>query len=449
MQRITRASFWIFVGILAYAPLHILLSTWFGTSFGLLPAAKIAKDVLMVWGLGMAACAYLSKQGIRELFRDKLMWLIAAYTALTLLLAVIKPTDQDAEILGIVFNLRFLAFFVYGALLTQLMDVRELRRKSLIAVLMSAFVVLTFGVVQYLFLPTNALTHLGYSRANGVLPAFFIDDKPDLERIMSTQRDPNSLGSYVLIIVGLAGALWLRSKRGRKLAYGFLMLSALCLWFSFSRSAWIGGVLVIMTLAMFIPHKPKISHKQVKLLVITTILALIMLVLGIVASWNTYLVQNVILHADQSTTLEDPNQLRIRFVRESIAKIQHNPLGSGPGTAGLASIRNNVQGTQLNEDYYLQVATEVGLVGLALFMAILVLVGWRLLIQAKSGDWLAVGLFVSLVGLMFTNILVHIWATEAVAYTWWGLAALTLIHPWPPASKTAILQRTKRPNKTT
>ncbi len=443
MHRATRLSLWIFVGLLAYAPLHILLSTWFGSAFGVLPLAKVAKDIVMVWGAGIALGAYLTKYGTRTAYKDRLLQLIALYALLTVILALARPTDQEAEIVGIVFNLRFLVFFVYGLLLTKLVDIRGLRQKSLVAVLASALIVLVFGVLQYTTLPNNALTHAGYSRQNGVLPAFFIDDKPDLERIMSTQRDPNSFGSYVLIIIGLAGALWARGKRFRSLSRGFLLLSALCLWFSFSRSAWIGGLLTAVVLVLLQPnHRARLkAHK--KQLLGAGIVVMIVAITGLVAARNTYLVQNVILHADSSTVLEDPNQLRLRFFRESVEEIGGNPLGSGPGTAGLASIRNTIQGVQLNENYYLQIAAEIGVVGLVLFLSILGMLAWRLWQRATS-DWLAIGLLASMIGLLFTNALVHIWSTEAVAYTWWGLAALAMPGSWHVAPKPAILKRTKK-----
>ena len=129
----------------------------------------------------------------------------------------------------------------------------------------------------------------------------------------------------------------------------------------------------------------------------------------------------MVFHADESTVLEDPNQLRARFWQESIEDIVQNPFGSGPGTAGLASIKNDVQGIILNENYYLQIGTEVGVVGLAIFLAILATTAYRLWgVQGIA----AAGLFASFIGLAFTNALVHIWSNEAVAYTWWGLAGL-------------------------
>lgn len=433
------------MGVLAYAPLHILLSTWVGTSFGVLYAAKAAEDVVMVIGAGTTLVLYLRKYGFAYIRRNRmLVGLIGAYMAVTLLLAAVRPTDQDAEMIGLVFNLRFLVFFVYGVLLAQLVDKRELRHKSLVAVTASALVVLAFGVVQYTALPNNALKHLGYSRQNGVLPAFFIDDKPDLERIMSTQRDPNSFGSYVLIILGVAGALWTRGKRFRNLSRGFLLLGGLCLWFTFSRSAWLGAIAVLLALVGLQPSARRwinVHHK--KLMVIGFAVGAI-IAGGLFMARHTYVVQNVLFHADQSTVLEDPNQLRVRFFRESVADIAHHPLGSGPGTAGLASIHNTVQGTQLNEDYYLQIAVETGVIGVMLFIAILAYVAWRIWIEVRHGDWLALAVLASLTGLIFTNLLVHIWSSEAVAYTWWGLAAVAVAPSWHAPQKPAILKRTKQ-----
>ncbi len=417
---LTRASRYIFYGLLVYMPFHIPLSTWLGTTLGLLGPLKAAKDVVLVAGFLITLFLSLRQPGFREWLRDKLIWLIGGYVLLMLLLALLHPTDVDAEVLGIVYNTRFLLFFLYASLLTRLYAPDELGRTALRLVLASATVVLFFGVLQYALLPSDVLTHLGYARSNGVLPAFFIDDKPDLERVMSTLRDPNSLGSYVLIIGSVCLAFLLRTKDryARQMAWGLLALGLLCLWFTFSRSAWLGALAVLLTTVVV---AKKVGRR---VLIGLAGVALVGLVL-MAATRKTYFVQNVILHADESTVLEDPNELRVRFWRESVEAIAAKPLGHGPGTAGLASIRNNVQGTVLNENYYLQIAHEAGLPGLGLFLTILILAGLRLY-RLSGGQPLALALFAGLIGLCLTNFLVHIWSNEAVAYTWWGLAGLAL-----------------------
>jgi O-antigen ligase len=421
------SSLYIFLGLLAYMPLHILLSTWIGTSFEILDFAKGFKDGALVLGFLLALGASVRHAWFKALLKDKLVWLIIAYAALTLFLALVKPTDQDAEILGVVYNTRFLLFFLYAGLLVHLFPAKKLRWLSIKTVLASGLIVVLFGIVQYLVLPNDALSHIGYSRENGVLPAFFIDDKPDLERVMSTLRDPNSLGSY-LIIVGMvaAGIMFATKHRRREYQMGlYIMLTLFCLWFTFSRSALLGFMLASVVFIFLSEHRlTHVLRKHRKPILLVTLVGSLVLVSSLYVARNTYLVQNVILHSDQNTVLEDPNELRVRFWQESVLAINLQPEGRGPGTAGLASIKNDVQGTTLSENYYLQIGEEVGVLGMLLFLAILVVIARRLYWHRDSE--LAVGLLAAFVGLAFTNFLVHIWSNEAVAYTWWGLAGILL-----------------------
>ena len=425
-QRISKTSLWIFVGLLIYMPLHIFLSTWFGTTFKLLDFAKVAKDIVMIIGFLLACIVAIDKKWIKSLATDKLAWLIGGYATLTLLMALLLATDTDAEILGVVYNLRFFVFFVYAILLTRLYRLNWLQKNALRATLGASLLVMVFGFVQYMWLPNNTLARFGYSRDNGVLPVFLIDEKPDLERIMSTLRDPNSLGSYLIIILPICLVYLVRTsnKDLKRIYAGLLALSIICLWFTFSRSAWLGTVVAVCTVALLL-NKQKIRPKLSPKISLLAVCALILLASGVYMSRDSYFVKNVILHADESTVLEDPNELRIRFWRESIQSGIQRPLGYGPGTAGLASIRNEKQGVVLNENYYLQILHEVGIVGLVLLLAILCVVGYRLYLLTDK-NILAIALLASFVGLALTNFLVHIWANEAVAYTWWGLAGLVV-----------------------
>ncbi len=292
----------------------------------------------------------------------------------------------------------------------------------------TTFLVTLFGVVQYTLLPDSAMEHVGYSKANGVLPAFFIDQKPDLERVMSTVRDPNSLGSYLIITVNVLLAVLFATKRlsTKKALIGAVALTGLCLSLTFSRSALLGFVVAVGLFLLMSNNPVKRWLKQHVRLAAVGVLLLLIVTAGVFYSVrNTYYVQNVVFHADQSTVLEDPNQLRIRFWQESVWAIVLEPAGTGPGTAGLASIKNDKQGTVLNENYYLQVANEVGIIGLMLFLLILIVVAYGL--YRRRAYLMPVALLASFAGLAVTNMLVHIWSNEAVAYTWWGLAALMFI----------------------
>lgn len=216
----------IFVGLLAYAPLHIFISTTIGANLGGLALLKILKDVVALFGFCLVLGASLRQAWFKPWLKRPVVLLIAGYGLLTVLLAIARPTDQDAELLGVTYNLRFLIFFLYGWLLTQRLSAKELIHTCVKAVLWSAGVVVAFGLIQYWLLPSDALTRLGFTRANGVFPAFFIDNKPNLERVMSTVRDPNSLGSYLIIISALLAANLASVKKQKRMFWAGLLLAA-------------------------------------------------------------------------------------------------------------------------------------------------------------------------------------------------------------------------------
>jgi len=429
---VLKTARYIFFGLLAYMPLHIFLSTWIGTSFDILSFAKVAKEFVLLFGFGLALGMSIRKPWFKQLIRDKLVWLIVAFGLLHVLLILLRDTDQEAALLALAYNTRYLVFFLYAVLLAKMYGRGHLVKRSVQIVLASATIVLLFGAVQYNVLPHNTLESFGYSRESGVLPAFFIDDKVDFPRVMSTVRDPNSYGSYLLIIIALA-ATYLRVVRrvgSRYLLVGVLGLSVINLLATYSRSAWVGLAFVSVLLLSFwikdSSRRQKLT-REAKLVISSALVGLIVISAGgLYAIRDSYAFQNIVFHADDSTVLETPNQKRLRFWRESAAATVENPVGHGPGTAGLPSIRNQEQGTVLNENYYLQIAYEVGVAGFLLFISILAIIAIRLWRSARRNT-IAVALLASFVGLAITNFLVHIWANEAVAYTWWGLAGLVVV----------------------
>jgi putative inorganic carbon (HCO3(-)) transporter len=431
-HRAGRLGLYLFFALLAYAPLHIFLSTWLGTTFGALEFAKIFKDIVLPIGFVLTLFAAWDRTWARRFIRQPLVSLIAAYALLTVVFALVFDTDQRAELLGVVYNLRFLLIFIYAGLLLRLYKPEYLRRRAIQIVLGIGIVVAAFGVLQYTVLPDNALTHVGYSRENGVLPAFHIDDKPDLERVMSTIRDPNTLGSYLIVIIPLliAGLLTTKRPETRQILIGGLILAGLAMLFSFSRSGWLGIIVSMLTFGMvYVAGRYNIGQfvRKHRSWVMVGVLVVALFAAGLFAARDSYFVQNVILHSDQSTTLEDPNELRLRFWQESLTAAIQNPFGHGPGTAGLASIQGDH--VILNENYYFQILHEVGLIGLVLFLSILVLVGVKLYrAYIHTHNMYVLGLFAAFVGLLATNFLVHIWSNEAVALTFWALVGLYLLH---------------------
>ena len=76
------------------------------------------------------------------------------------------------------------------------------------------------------------------------------------------------------------------------------------------------------------------------------------------------------------------------------------------------------------ENQYLFIAHEVGWPGLALFVALFVMILVRL--WKFRSDWLALGVLASGIGLALIGLLLPVWADDTVSIIWWGLAGLAI-----------------------
>ncbi|HSH18546.1 MAG TPA: hypothetical protein VK978_04110, partial [Candidatus Saccharimonadales bacterium] len=131
--------------------------------------------------------------------------------------------------------------------------------------------------------------------------------------------------------------------------------------------------------------------------------------------------QNIFFHTNEhSRSAESSNAGHVAAVRNGSADMVQAPLGSGTGTAGPASVYNQAP-ARIAENYYIQIGQEVGVLGLALFLAINVLVVRRLWALRQSST-LAVVLLASFLGITIINLLMHAWTDDTLAYLWWGFA---------------------------
>jgi hypothetical protein len=188
--------------------------------------------------------------------------------------------------------------------------------------------------------------------------------------------------------------------------------------FSFSRSAWIGAALSVMTVA-WLALKPARAKR-----IIAWVLAglLIAGALSTIVLRNNTEFQNVFLHTQTgSASPESSNYGHSAAFKDASKDLVHQPLGAGVGTAGPESVYNN-QPARIAENYFLQIGQEAGWLGMVLFIAICVLLGKVFYEQRKHT--LALALLAALIGLSFVNLLSHAWADDTLAYVYWGLAGL-------------------------
>lgn len=410
--------------LLAYMPFHIFLSQWLSSVTGGLDAWKVGKDVLTMALVLLCLGLVLAKR----LSHKKLFLVLSAVSVLYLLLHIglyfaRQDTTQDVGALATVYNNRVLWYLLIG-LAAALIAPKDISLAKLTRlVLVASTIVCLVGVAQY-HLPKDIMTHFGYSVERGVRPAYFIDDKPDLPRIMSTIRDPNSLGAFLVlpILLIIQRLLDKARKSQRLLNGGLLLLHGLTLFLTFSRGAWAALAVSLAALALTRYRQQLASLLKKSWPWLTA--GIIVLLGAVYMLRDEYVVQNIIFHSDESTTAElDSNELHADFIAKGVNGIKEDPLGHGPGTAGIVSIQNQTGGL-LTENYFVQIGYEVGIAGLLLFLAALTFV-YKKLLNAPRFE-LAIGLVAAFWGFLIMSMISHLWTNEVIAVSWWLPAGVVI-----------------------
>jgi O-antigen ligase len=419
MDRLRKAPLWIATAFLVYMPFHIFLAQSLSLVTGGLDEWKAAKDVVLMAAVALTLGLVLATKAYKGTKYLVFLALAAMYVLIHLITWLLNPSiSHNAALLGATYNNRLLWFVLlgWGAVLVYPGKISVSPFMKLIISVSTAVCLL--GVLQYV-LPKDILTHLGYSVARGVKPNFFIDDKPDLPRIMSTLRDPNSLGAYLILPIVLLVAAWFRRQKDRLLIGGLLLLHGLALFLTFSRSAWAGVFLSVSVFLLWNFREQVLKALKSRWPIFASLV--LVLIAAVFLLRNEYVVQNVVFHSDESTKQTDSNNLHIELAKKGIEGIIKRPQGHGPGTAGLVSI--HTQGT-LTENYFIQIGYEVGIIGLLIFLVVNLFVVKQVLLRRRSGY--APILLASFIGITLCNLLLLSWSNEAVACQWWLFAGLLI-----------------------
>ena len=419
MNKLQRLPLWLTYSLLVYMPFHVFLSTWLSTYTGGLEIWKAAKDILvLVLAPVLAWVAYKQRLFRQKTFRI-LFCLTLLYGAVHGVWVFNHLLDRPTLFEAFVYNNRLLWYVLIGYLAGS---VSQKQPKNLIKLILGVSTIVAFlGVLQY-FLPKDFLTHFGYSVTRGVKPNFFIDDRPSLPRIMSTLRDPNSLGAYLVLPSLLLSYLALKKPSKSLLILGLLTLHLLALFLTFSRGALIGLGLGYVVVGYLTYRKHIASWMKNNVLLIAVIVSVF--TAFFIVGRNSSVVQNYLLHRTTSTVQADPNQLRVELQKKAAKSVLHKPFGHGPGTAGIVSIRNP-KTSLLTENYYLQIAYEVGFPGLLIFIVVLVEV-YRALLHVAKVNSLQPVLIASFWSYVAVALLIHLWSNEAVAAQWWLVAGVVV-----------------------
>lgn len=260
------------------------------------------------------------------------------------------------------------------------------------------------------------LAIVGYP--TGKIIRYIEDDPAKAIRATGTGVDPNSFAGLLMVILVLLVAQFAarRPLVPRPLAILAGPPVALCLLLTQSRAAWLGAAAGIALVAIL----------RYRWLLPPMILGVpVILALGIGGSFINRLILGF--------RLQDPaTRLRLAEYQNALAIIREYPIfGVGFGAAPSIDLQTGVSSV------YLTVATRVGLLGLALYLLVLAVLGarlWAALADRRARDrpeWeaalaLAGALAAALVAGVLDHYFFNIVFPHMVAL-FWGLAALAIV----------------------
>ena len=407
--------------IFVLLPFHAVFTTWLGANLGHIDLWRIWKELLMVpLTLGALWLTYSDKQLKKWFLSSLVVRLVLLYATLHLVLGIYalgsSRVTGSALIYSLLINLRFLIFFLDCLIVAS--QVSWLGKNWQKYILWPAIVVIVFSLLQQFVLPANFLTHFGYGPKT--IPAYqTVDQKPQYVRLQSSLRGPNPLGAYLVLVITALSAVMLNRKK--KLWWSLLVLSSLIvLFFTYSRSAWLGAAIATGLLGYWLLKK----QRSRRIILSTAAVVIVLLGVGLLIWQKNSVVDNTLFHTSQtSRSPESSNAVRTQAMLVGARSVIRQPLGGGPGTAGPASFRNN-HPPRIAENYFIQIGQEVGFLGLAIFIAINLIIA-KLLWQQRD-QLLVKILLASLVGLTLVNLMSHAWADDTLSYIWWGLAGIAL-----------------------
>lgn len=428
-RRFLRVILSVGICLIAYMPFHSFVSTWLGTAIGPLWLWK-SLPVILVTILTLCTIGWMvhERSFVGPIMRLPLVRFGLGYVLIALLVTALSTNLHSSQTLvGLGFGLRYMALFAV-MLVCGYCIVENRWRDNVRRVAPWLVVVLGIGaLVQVTVLPRDFLAHFGYQPGVTIAPYSTIDDNHDALRAFVTLRGPNDFGAYLVIlltsIVVLAARGWLR--------YISIALALVTLYLSSSRSAWLGAIIALITL--YAVQYREIFGKT-KALLYGGITAAVAVFVLLWASVTFPVVRLAVFHSSpgDSSLTEGSTDKHWHQTGLGIARVVANPFGCGLGCAGPASF----YGTEpkIAENYFVQVAEETGIVGLALWLVCFGLIMKQLMMIARS-DQYALWLFAAGIGLTVVGLWLHVWADDTVSLTWWGLTGLVIGQAIAPAQK--------------
>jgi hypothetical protein len=412
------------VTIIVLVPFQGFLTVWAGSSLGGYSLWRLWDEVILLIGCGLAAVLLWHDRLLwRRLKKMHVVWLISVYGCLEIIIGLVALARHgvNAKALGygLIVDLRFLLFFLLCLVVASKTDWFKSHWRNLL--LLPALIVVVYGLIQHFFLPADFLRHFGYSLKT-IVPYQTVNQNQQFIRAQSTLRGPNPLGAYLTIVLSVLTVLLFRAKDATKrvLCSGMIVATLGLLFFSYSRSAFVGAALAVVVIVA-----ASLRSQRGRIFFTAAIGSVVIIgIISAVVLKQDAQFQNIIFHTSTNSSIKTTSDKNhFAATTQALRDVIAQPLGHGPGTSGPASFYNN-HPSRDPENYYLQIAEQTGWLGLVIFLLINWLIGKELWHHRR--DPLALIALSSLIGILCINLLLPSWTDDTLAYIWWGIAGIAL-----------------------
>lgn len=397
------------VVLYALMPFHAFLVIWLASLVGHQALLSIWKEAIILALVLMTLMVVILRRRFRTYLRAD-TWLIVGMIICGLVGSLTGAGLGMAFWVGVKTTALPLLLF----LAVQLVASRFHDRRLALLILIPAGIVSVIALWQFVVIPTELLTRLGYNSTT-IFPYQAVHPGFAFARSFATLGGPNQLGTYLILpaTIALGYAVLTRERKGRILAaltYAVVLLATVT---TFSRSALLGFLVAsALVLILAAPKRWRwwIAGAMAGLLIIVAFTAWFVLTTQSSSEAGRFFLRGELT----STGVVGGDQGHIQSLNQGYQTIRQHPLGLGFGAAGPAS----QYGKQplITENWFLQIGVELGLIGLVLMLVFLVHIGVEAL-RSRPHSPIHIATAATLAGVCVAGLFLHSLADSTLAIT--------------------------------
>jgi len=420
-------SLYVLICIVPFQTVLLALLYRLGAPSALVRGLAAYRDLIVI-GLAVIAVRNFRRKGSRTdaLDRVAIFYLVLLTLYLVLPTVFVRPATFAVGAQDL--NVRLLAFRLDAGFVLLFLACRhagfshEVGRRLLGLVLVVGAVAAATIVFEFLWgsawntfavhtiqLPSYERNVLGiFDRNPFDIRSYMSLGGRDVVRPGGSFFDPLQAGFFPL--VALAAGLELVMRRERERAYLLLPLVSVAVILTFVRSA----VLAAAVIVVFAAARSGRGRVRFAMVLAPAV------VLLIAVAYSSGFVTRV-------TGPDESNSFHASGFEKGVRTLSTDPMGRGLGSAAGIGDRFEAQNKLTTESAYFQVGTETGVVGMALFVVLTVLLlrklGWaaRHAPQSMAGAVFPLG-----VGLAIGGLFLHIWLGLSLGLAFWAAAGLAI-----------------------